>query len=395
MRVMGKMIPRYDPTYHYSDLWGALQDCLSEKNDDVLHEQLRDMYNVKHVFTFESARVALFTLLKAFDHPGGVLMPAYNCIVVPEAVTFAGYQPEFADIDLQFLNMTAKTIEAALSPNTTVILATHLFGIPCDVDEVLSIGRRKGLLVVEDAAPAIGSRFKDQLIGTFGDATIISFQAVKVISAENGGALLTNSDELANKVENLLSQMKPVKKHWVLFAKSVSRKLSFHRWIYPIIKEGYKILYPEEMFEIVKPLTEVPEEFFSACPCFSSLLISRQFTRLSWNVEKRVKLAQIYMKELSGHPNITLPVIHNCSPAWIQFPIIVKDKAGFYNYMQHNGVDLSWTYRYSCAESYGFAAQCPNTQIAAKTVLGLPTYPSLSESAAQYIASVAKRYLQR
>jgi perosamine synthetase len=389
------MIPRYDPTYSYLDLLGTLRDCFSQKDNELLHEQLRDMYNVKHVFTFESARVALFTLLKAFDHPGGVLMPAYNCIVVPEAVTFAGYKPEFADIDLQFLNMTAETIENALSPDTKVILATHLFGIPCDVEEVLFIGRKRGLLVVEDAAPAIGSRFKGRLTGTFGDASIISFQAVKVISAENGGALLTNNDELANKVGSLLSQMKPVRKHWLLFAKSVSRKLSFHSWVYPIVKEFYKILHPEEMFEIVKPLMDAPEEFFSACPCFSSLLISRQFSKLSWNVEKREKLAQIYIKELREHPNIKIPVIRNCSPAWIQFPIIVTDKADFYNYMQHNGIDLSWTYRYSCAESYGFAAQCPNTQIAAKTVLGLPTYPSLSESAAQYIASVAKRYLQR
>jgi dTDP-4-amino-4,6-dideoxygalactose transaminase len=109
-------------------------------------------------------------------------------------------------------------------------------------------------------------------------------------------------------------------------------------------------------------------------------------------VEQRRRLAQIYIEELSAHPDITVPTISDSSPTWIQFPIMVKDKADFYHYMQRNGIDLSWTYRYSCAESYGLAGQFPNTQIAAKTVLGLPTYPSLSEHSARYIASVAKQY---
>ena len=80
-----------------------------------------------------------------------------------------------------------------------------------------------------------------------------------------------------------------------------------------------------------------------------------------------------------------------CSPAWIQFPFQVDDKRAFYKYMQRNGVDLSWTYRYSCADSFGLDG-FPISQKAAKTVLGLPTYPLLTDKDAHYICDVAREY---
>jgi dTDP-4-amino-4,6-dideoxygalactose transaminase len=115
--------------------------------------------------------------------------------------------------------------------------------------------------------------------------------------------------------------------------------------------------------------------------------------RLRWNLSRRRKLGQIYAKELSNsNPNFSICNIqNNCSPSWIQFPILVNDKSAFYKYMQQKGVDLSWTYRYSCAVSYeeeGF----PNAERAAKTVLGLPTYPSLTDEQAYMICEIAKKY---
>ena len=85
------MIPRYDPTYQFSDLITALRWSSRADIDATLCAQLKRLTGAKHVFLFESARIALFALLKAYDRPGGVLMPAYTCVVVPEAVDCAGY----------------------------------------------------------------------------------------------------------------------------------------------------------------------------------------------------------------------------------------------------------------------------------------------------------------
>jgi perosamine synthetase len=386
------MIPRYDPTFQFHDLIKAFRQNTYTNFDDILCGKLKNLYNVKHVFTFDSARIALFALLKAYNRPGDVLMPAYTCIVVPEAVSCAGYQPRFADIELRTLNVNTSTLTKALTPDTTVILPTHLFGISCDLDEIVAFGRKHNLLVVEDAAPAIGAEYQGKKVGIFGDASIISFQATKVISSEDGGALLTNNDELAEKINRLILKGSAPTNRWNLFVKAILRKLVLNPKVYSLVQLGYRAIHRELMYEVVSPTLENPDTFLKLCSPFTSALVSIQMDRLEWNLSRRRRLAQTYSKELGGHPDIKLTVpIEKGSPAWIQFPIQVKNKGHFYHYMQKHGIDLSWTYKYSCAESYnqeGF----PGAHTAAKTVLGLPTYPSLTDDQAHYICSVASHY---
>jgi len=321
------------------------------------------------------------------------LVPAYNCIAVPEAVLYAGYHLVFADIDYNSLNITAQTLEQSLSSDTTVVLITHQFGIPCDVDEILYVCRDHDVLVVEDAAAAIGARFRGKLVGSFGDAAIISFHMTKVISGGIGGALLTNDDELANKVSRFLQGVVAPDGCLRSFAKAVAWKTATSPWLYPAFYFGYRILHGERMVEIVAPQTEMPSTFLRVCSPFSAALILQQLDRLDFNLSRRRKLSQIYADGLSGHPAVRLPVVpEDCSPAWIQFPVLVNEKKSFYKYMQRRGIDLSWTFRYSCADSFGLDG-FPNARLAAQTVLGLPTYPSLSDKQARYICAVVKEYL--
>jgi len=386
------MIPRYAPTYTFSDLLQSLGRCFRRDVDENLRSRLATLYKIKHVFLLESARVALYALLRAYNRPGGVLMPAYNCIVVPEAVHFAGYYPVFVDVDCNSLSMTAGILKKSMSSDISVVLATHLFGIPCDVAEIMRVLQQYEVPIVEDAAPALGAEFRGTLAGSLGEAAIISFQSTKVISGETGGALLTNNDELADKVERLLQTDVVPDGHLRAFAKALARRTATSSWVYSATHFGYRILRDERMFEVVAPRTEIPSGFLTLCSRFSSALVLRQLDRLDWNLSRRRKLAQIYQDELSKHPGLKLPVLpEGCSPAWIQFPIQVDDKKAFYKHMQRNRVDITWTYRYSCADSYGLDG-FPNAQRAAKTVLGLPTYPTLTEEQAQYICRVAKKY---
>ncbi len=386
------MIPKYDPTYSYRDIWVSFLRSSKHNSGKVLCDRLKDLYSLPHVFTFNSARMALFALLKAYGRTGGVLMPAYTCIVVPEAVKAAGYEPQFVDIDCHCLNVTRKTLAAALTPATTVILATHLFGIPCDLGEIRDFGREHGLLIIEDAAPAIGAEYDGKPLGSLGDAAILSFQATKVISSENGGALLTGNHELSQKVAALLEAAHKPPPIWYLFMKAIARKTTLHRHIYPILQWAYRRLGKEVMYEVVSPKNEDPATYLVRCSPFSSALVALQLDRLAENLHRRKSLAEIYLHELSHQPEIRLPqLVEAGSAAWIQFPVLVKHKLDFFRHMQQRGIDLSWTYRYSCAESYGLDG-FPEANKAAHTVLGLPTYPSLSDDEARYICRMAKDY---
>ena len=386
------MIPRYAPTYTFKDLLSGLKLRSSLEIENDLIDQIKSLYNARHVFLFGSGREAIFALLKAYNRPGHVLIPAYNCIVVPEAIQFAGYTPTFVDINGQSLSMTAESVEKAITPDVKAIFLTHIFGIPCEIQEILNVIHDQDILIVEDAAPALGAKYHGQFVGSFGDSAIISFQSTKVISGEVGGALIVNNDELASKVRALQMEAKMPESTWSLFIKAFTRKIITNRNVYSAAQFSYRTLLGEQMFEVVNPQVTMPSGYFTHCPNFVSALVLMQLENLDWNLSRRRKIANIYQNELSGCASLMLPKIpEDCSPTWIQFPIITKNKWELYKHMQQNQVDLTWTYRYSCADSYGLN-NCTEANIAAKTVLGLPTYPSLTDTDAQYICDTVKKF---
>ncbi|UCE40557.1 MAG: DegT/DnrJ/EryC1/StrS family aminotransferase [Candidatus Aminicenantes bacterium] len=391
------MIPRYAPTYTFNDLLNGLKQSSDPDIENKLIARLKSYYNVRHAFLFGSGREALYAVLKAYNRPGGVLIPAYNCIVVPEAIQFAGYRPVFVDIERNSLCMTAENVKKSLSSDVQAVFLTHIFGIPCEIQEILDvlIKQNKDILIVEDAAPAIGAEYNGQVVGSFGDASVISFQSTKVISGEIGGALLTNNENLAEKLKGLKLEAVGPGSDWMLFIKALARKFVTSRNVYELAQFGYRTLRGEKMYEIVPPKVQKPKGFLSRCPSFSCALVFLQLDRLRWNLERRRNLALIYQNELSKHTEVSLPEIAQaCDPAWIQYPILVDDKLSFYKHMQRNQIDVSWTYRYSCAESFGIKG-FPNSIHAAETIIGLPTSPFISDEQAMEICRVANQFRGR
>lgn len=390
------MIPRYNPTYTFSDLYTSLKISY-QRSEDVnaaLAARIADLYKTKHVFLVDSGRSALYLLLKAYDRPGGVLFPAYTCRVVPEAVRYSGYDPILLDVDENSFNLPLESIRRAVTPKITVCLATHLLGMPTNVLEMKDLLKGSGVLLVEDAAPAMGAEIDGKLVGTFGDAAILSFHVAKAVSGETGGAILTNRDDLAEGISAFLAAASPPepKGFYTQFVRAFLRKLISLPSLYSTVHRTYRTLQKETMYELVPLALELPADYLRQCSRFSSSLILAQMDRLVFNMARRRKLASIYQNETKKIPWLRVPPLTDgCAPAWLQYSIFTEDKWGFYKYMQSNGIDLSWTYRYSCAESLeinGF----PNSKRAAQSVLGLPTYPSLTDQQAEKIVYFARNY---
>jgi perosamine synthetase len=384
------MIPRYAPTYDQIDLLTSLLNCVYPKVVEDLRVSLKNAYGVKFVFLCNSARSALSALLSALKYKGDALLPAYTCIVVPEAVYFSGLRPIFADIDYWTLNATLETFARALTPDTRVVLATHTFGIPCELGAIVPYFKDKGIFVVEDAAPALGAKYENRLVGTFGDAAIVSFELTKVISGGRGGAVLTNNEEVGSRLQALVPRKTTLSESFRAYMKNVTWRIGNNPQIYPLLLAIFRILNGETTHEIVLPAQKMPEKYLSEISSFVAALVSKQLSRLEENIRIRSRIARIYQMELGETEGIVLPIIpEESSPSWIQFPILVQEKARWYKNMQRRGVDLSWTYKYSCAESYGVLGYA-NADLAARTVLGLPTYPGLSEDEARRICTLCK-----
>jgi perosamine synthetase len=234
------MIPRYAPTYTWMDLIAGFQLSSNSKVEEELCSRIESLFNIQYVFLFGSGREALYAALKAYGHPGRVLIPAYNCIVVPEAIQFAGYSPTFVDIDRSSFNMTAESVERAITSDVKVVFLTHLFGIPCDIQSILNVLHEREIFIIEDAAPALGAEYQGKWVGSFGDATVISFQSTKVISGEVGGALLTNNRNFAQKVMELQLEAVAPNNAWLVLTKALIRKLVTSQGLYGLAQIGYR-----------------------------------------------------------------------------------------------------------------------------------------------------------
>ena len=155
-----------------------------------------------------SGTAALHLCMVAFGiRPGDeVIVPSFTFVAVANAIRYVGASPVFVDIDPITLNMDPERAEAAITNKTRAIVAVHTFGYPADMDALLTIARRHGLLLIEDACEAIGAEFQGRKVGALGDAGVFAFYPNKQITAGEGGMIVTRDSAVAKKIRALRNQ---------------------------------------------------------------------------------------------------------------------------------------------------------------------------------------------
>jgi len=159
----------------------------------------------KHAFSFALGRHALYASLKALGIGDGdeIILPAFTCVVVPNAILYCNATPVYVDIELDTFNISAELIEKKISLKTKAIYAQHTFGNICDMEKIKELAERYNLYIIEDAAHAMGFSYQNSLVGSLGDVAFFSTDHSKVISTVLGGMVTTNNSELAGKIESI------------------------------------------------------------------------------------------------------------------------------------------------------------------------------------------------
>lgn len=386
------MIPRYEPTYSFNTIHKSFVTALRDNRTEVLESFLRDYFQVEHVFLMRSGRSSLYVILKALNLPGKVLMPAYNCRNVPESAWFAGYKPLLLDPDLDTLNVLPQKYLDRMTEDVSAIFAISLFGIPYDVRPIVDAARQKGILLVEDAATAMGSRVDGRMTGTIGDVGVISFQDTKLLSANTGGVIITNNDQIAQKIALFLKNVPSEDEIWRNYLSTLFHKAATRRCVYPLTQTAHRLLNGEAMYEIVPPPTEAAPGYLARCSAFSVELILNQWQNLERNISRRPWIAAQYTQTLADRSIFQIPKIPaDVEPVWIQYPFLIDKKLEFYKYMQQRGVDVTWSHRYSCAAEFN-QVDCPNAETVARSILSLPCYPDLTDAEVEKICRIAVEY---
>ncbi|HLL72124.1 MAG TPA: DegT/DnrJ/EryC1/StrS family aminotransferase [Pyrinomonadaceae bacterium] len=169
--------------------------------EQELERRIADMCGVKHCIAMCNATVAMEIAIRALDLSGEVIVPSFTFIATAHALQWQQITPVFCDIDPATHNLDPACIERMITPRTTGIIGVHLWGRPCEIDALAEIAERRNLRLLYDAAHAFGASYKGRIVGNFGDAEVFSFHATKFLNSFEGGAVVTNNDELAAKIK--------------------------------------------------------------------------------------------------------------------------------------------------------------------------------------------------
>jgi len=162
--------------------------------------RIQALTGVRHCVAMCNATIALEIAARALGFHGEVIVPAYTFVATAHALQWQEITPVFADMDPATHNLAADTIERLITPRTTGIVGVHVWGRPCDTTAIEAIAAKRGLKVMYDASHAFGCSHGGRMIGNFGACEVFSFHATKFINSFEGGAVVTNDDELAAKM---------------------------------------------------------------------------------------------------------------------------------------------------------------------------------------------------
>ena len=163
-------------------------------------QRIAAFVGVKHCIAMCNATIALEIAIRATGMSGEVIVPSFTFIATAHALQWQEITPVFCDIDPRTHNIDPRSVERMITPRTTGIIGVHLWGQACDVEALERIAAQRGLRLLYDAAHAFGCAHGDRMIGGFGDAEVLSFHATKFFNSFEGGAIVTNNDELAAKM---------------------------------------------------------------------------------------------------------------------------------------------------------------------------------------------------
>jgi dTDP-4-amino-4,6-dideoxygalactose transaminase len=165
-----------------------------------LEEKLKSHLGVKHLLFVSNGTIALQIALKAMAATGEIITTPFSYVATTNSILWENCVPVFADIKNSDCNIDPQKIEPLITPQTIAILATHVYGNPCDTDEIEKIAARHKLKVIYDGAHAFDVKYKGRQLLSYGDIATCSFHATKIFHTVEGGAIITNDDELALKM---------------------------------------------------------------------------------------------------------------------------------------------------------------------------------------------------
>ncbi|MBI5145284.1 MAG: DegT/DnrJ/EryC1/StrS family aminotransferase [Candidatus Omnitrophica bacterium] len=171
----------------------------------LIESRLRQYNRIRYAFMFNSGTSGLIASVKALglESKDEIICPAFTFPATANSIILGGAEPVFCDIKLDTFNIDVGNISRLITKKTKAIMVVSEFGLPADLPEIMRLAKRYNLSVIEDAACALGARIREKKVGSFGDVAVFSFHPRKLITCGEGGAVITDSGHIAEKIQLL------------------------------------------------------------------------------------------------------------------------------------------------------------------------------------------------
>lgn len=329
-------------------------------------EKVAAYLGVKHAIAVSSGTAALHLALMTLGiGPGDeVIIPAYTFPATANMVEVTGAKPVLVDVDLETYNIDIGQTAEAISPNTKAIMPVHLFGNPADMDALMEVARKHNLSVIEDAAGAFGSIYKDKKCGTIGNLGCLSFHPRKIITTGEGGMVVTDDGDLATKVRSLRNHgMQTASPHPDFTAAGLN----------------YRMNELEAVLGVV------------------------QMREIQTITDERQSLARLYTKSLNNIESIAFQkMLPDCETVWQAFVIRLKDRLtdSILNQLREAGIEANiGTYAIHLLQfyknRYNFQpADFPNAKELYERSLALPFFNKMTIKEMNQVKEKLKQLLE-
>ncbi len=305
--------------------------------------------NEERVFLYWKGRVALYAILKSLNLKQGdeVIIPAFTCVVVPNAIIYAGLKPIYVDISPNTYNMDVNLIEKKITPRTRVIICQNTFGLSSDLEFIISLAKNYNLFTIEDCTHGFGGFYNGKPNGSYCDASFFSTQWNKPFSTGIGGFLVANNEIILKKLKTLDSnKIKPeFFERLLLNLLLVFRKYFINKYTQSFLVKIYRFLSRynltvgsnrgEELNSVNMPIDYYKD--------ISNVQVKKGIKSLK-NISQlnklRKKNASEYTKYLKSKNKNHVDENVFANHIFLKYPILVKDRDAFFELAEKSNINL-------------------------------------------------------
>ncbi len=357
------------------------------KNVTEFEKEFAEYIGVKHAISVGNGTDALVIALKSLGIGSGdeVITSTFTYFASAESISAVGATPVFVDVEKETFNIDPAKIEEKITKKTKAIIPVHIFGQSARMDEINKIAKKHNLKVVEDAAQAVGSKYKGKMIGTLGDAACFSFFPTKNLScAGDGGMIVTNDDNIAIVARALRTHGSGENGQKAFnFLNNIKEEIETS-------KDGDDTVYN-------------PLKYYNYLIGFNSRLDAIQAAILrvklphldKWN-EGRRKIAKIYDEKLKNSNVVTPVVDEENDPIYHQYVLQCEDRETMLTKLKEKGVATGVYYPVplhlqKVYKDLGYKeGDMPVAEYLSHRTFAIPVYPELTEAEVDYIIESIK-----